>query len=43
MNKPQGVKTNGIGNKTTAHLNLTVTLADVWKEDPWNRIRVKPR
>lgn len=25
-----GTPTNGIGTKTTAHLNLTRTLADVW-------------
>lgn len=27
---PVGVTTNGIGRKTTAHLNLTRSLADVW-------------
>ena len=27
---PSGVKTNGIGKKTTAHLNLDVSLADAW-------------
>lgn len=28
------VKTNGIGKKTKAHLNLTVSLADAWKVSP---------
>lgn len=27
--QPRGVQTNGIGQKTTAHLNLTRSLADV--------------
>lgn len=27
----EGVKTNGVGKRTTAHLNLTVSLADVGK------------
>lgn len=26
----RGVQTNGIGKTTTAHLNLTRSLADVW-------------
>lgn len=30
---PVGVATNGIGRKTTAHLNLTRSLADVWYWD----------
>jgi hypothetical protein len=25
-----GIKTNGIGQKTTSHLNLTVTLKPTW-------------
>lgn len=28
--QPSGVKTNGIGKKTIAHLNLTRSLADVY-------------
>ena len=27
--KPTGVKTHGVGQRTTAHLNLTKTMADV--------------
>lgn len=28
--QPRGVVTNGVGNETTAHLNLTWTLAEAW-------------
>lgn len=40
--KPAAIQTDGIGSRTTAHLNLTVTLADVWKADPWRKIYIKP-
>lgn len=31
---PRAIQTDGIGHKTTAHLNLTRTLADVgWVDD----------
>lgn len=30
----RGVETNGIGQRTTAHLNLTRSLADVWGLTP---------
>lgn len=40
-----GVVTNGIGRKTTAHLNLTVTLADrpEPRKNPNGRQMGKPR
>ena len=40
--KSTGTKTNGIGNRTTEHLNLTRTLADVWREED-ERARAAPR
>ena len=39
----RAVKTNGIGRRCTSHLNLTVTLEQAWKLDPWNAIRIPPR
>lgn len=27
------IKTDGIGTRTTSHLNMTRSLADVWKRD----------
>lgn len=27
------IKTNGIGQHTTSHLNLTRTMADVWRDE----------
>lgn len=30
---PRGVQTNGIGRTTTAHLNLTVTLAEADRDE----------
>jgi hypothetical protein len=42
--KPTGVRTNGIGERSTAHLNLTVTLADAWAaEDAKPVAKPKPR
>lgn len=34
MEKLMAIQTNGIGQKCTNHLNLTTTLADVWKCGP---------
>lgn len=34
METVRAIQTNGIGQKCTAHLNLTTTLADVWKCGP---------
>lgn len=34
-----GVRANGIGQKTAAHLNLTRTLADVWAADDVRKAR----
>jgi len=35
-----GIKTNGIRRPCTSHLNLTVSLADVWGVRPPPRIRM---
>jgi len=44
-NKGEGVTTNGIGKPCTSHLNLSRTLADVWRVKPEPIepvVRVKP-
>lgn len=35
--KGRAIVTNGKGKRTTSHLNLTRTLADVWAADPTYR------
>jgi len=32
MSSPKAVQTNGEGKRTNAHLNLTRSLAEVWRE-----------
>lgn len=36
------VKTNGEGRHCITHLNLTVSLAEVWRKDIHASIRIKP-
>lgn len=44
MSSGTGVITNGIGRKTTAHLNLTVTMADkpAPRKNPNGRTKDRP-
>lgn len=43
--RPTGIETNGIGKRTTAHLNLTRSIAEVRKQKPEvaERSRVRQR
>jgi hypothetical protein len=36
------IKTNGVGFRTTSHLNLTISLADAWKMKPLPPKETKP-
>lgn len=38
-----GVQTNGIGKPTTNHLNLTRSLADVWRVSPAELAQIRTK